>query len=80
MTVITFAPAPPSLDLLPGGSGQFALQLDGQSGSSYALQTSSDLVNWTSISTNILTAASMTITNTVPPGAPASFWRAVWLP
>jgi alpha-L-arabinofuranosidase len=80
LTLFTFAPAAPSLAVLPAASGQFAFQLDGQSGTPYIVQTSPDLANWTSVSTNLLTGASLNITNTIPPGTNVEFWRAVWQP
>jgi alpha-L-arabinofuranosidase len=80
LTVFTFAPAAPSLTVLPSAFGQFAFQLEGQSATPYVLQTSSNLVTWTSTSTNLLTGASMNFTNTIPPGTGSQFWRAVWQP
>jgi alpha-L-arabinofuranosidase len=80
LTVFTFAPAAPSLSVLPAIPGQFAFQLNGQSETPYVLQTSTNLVAWTSQSTNLLTGPSMDFTNTVPPGTGNKYWRAVWEP
>lgn len=80
LTVFTFAPSAPSLNVLPSASSQFAFQLNGQSGTPYIIQTSADLVTWTSKSTNLLTGASLNITNAIPPGTGDQFWRAVWQP
>ena len=80
LTVFTFAPSPPSLTVLPAASGQFTFQLQGQSGVSYVVQTSTNLIAWTSISTNLLTGASTNFTNAVPPGSGRKFWRALWQP
>jgi hypothetical protein len=80
LTVFTFAPSAPSLSVLPAASGQFAFQLDGQPGTPLVIQTSTNLVTWTSISTNLLTGASMNFTNTIPAGTGHEFWRAVWRP
>jgi hypothetical protein len=80
LTVFTFAPAAPSLSVLPAVSGQFAFQLDGQWGTPYIIQTSTNLLTWTSISTNLLTGASLNFTNTIPTGTGQEFWRAVWEP
>jgi hypothetical protein len=80
LTVFTFAPSAPSLQVLPAASGQFAFQLSGQSGTPYIIETSTDLVTWTSISTNLLTGASLNITNTIPPGAGQQYWSAFWQP
>jgi len=81
MTLFTFAPAAPVLSALPpvvsGGPDQ--LQLQGQPGR-YYLQSSLDLKNWTTISTNTLAGSTMNITNAAAAGAPPRFWRAVWQP
>ena len=58
------------------GSGLFVLQLSGYSGQSYYLETSTNLVNWTPVSTNTLTYSSRTITNAVTSGSCRLFWRA----
>jgi alpha-L-arabinofuranosidase len=82
LTVFVFAPVAPSLMALPPqpGSGQLVLQLAGQSGTPYVLQTSTDLAAWTPVSTNVPAASPLNITNTLIPGAEAQFWRAVWVP
>jgi hypothetical protein len=80
LTVFTFAPTAPSLEALPATSGQFVFQLEGQPGTPYIVQTSTNLVIWTSQSTNLLTGASLNFTNAIPPGTGLRFWRAVWQP
>lgn len=62
----------------PAAAGKFVLQLHGQAGVPYQLQTSTNLVSWTSNSTVTLTDSSWSTTNSVSPGV--KFWRAVWLP
>jgi hypothetical protein len=57
-------------------AGSFVVQLTGLSGQSYWMETSTNLVNWTSVSTNTLTAASLNITNTANNGTSRQFWRA----
>jgi hypothetical protein len=79
MTIFTFAPAAPSLSALPAPSGQFTFRLNGQPGTPYVLQTSSNLSNWAAVSTNLLAGASMTFTNAAT-GSAQKFWRAVWQP
>jgi len=56
-------------------SGKFIFQLTGGTGQNYEVETSSNLVNWTILSTNTLTANTVTITNTVLPGVKSQFWR-----
>jgi hypothetical protein len=78
LTVFSMPPIAPSLAAatLQPGSNQFVLQLSGQTGAPYVLQTSTDLSTWTPVSTNY----PGTITNTLPPGTQAQFWTAGWLP
>jgi hypothetical protein len=82
LTVFSFPPVAPALNVLPWqpGSGQVVLQLGGQPGTPYVFQTSSNLSAWTPVSTNLAGRSSINITNTVSPGAPRQFWRAVWQP
>ncbi len=80
LTLFTFAPAAPLLKMLAASPGQFAFQLEGQPQTPYVVQTSTNLVNWTSVSTNLLTGASMNFTNAIPSGSGRQFWRAVWQP
>jgi len=75
VTVFAFAPAQPMLTVLPG---QSAVQINGQPNVPYVLQVSSDLVNWTSVSTNQSVAGTVVVTNSIGPSA--QFWRAVWEP
>jgi alpha-N-arabinofuranosidase len=81
-TVLSLSPTPAILAALPppSGSGQFVFQLQGQAGVPYIIQNSTDLINWTSISTNMPSTGTLYITNSVNPSMPTQFWRAVWLP
>lgn len=80
-TLFTFAPEAPVLEIhkteMPDSC---QLELQGQPGARYLLQTSTNLAQWTSISTQALDAASMILTNTPPPGTTRLFWRARWEP
>jgi hypothetical protein len=78
--VFNFAPAAPGLSVLPAASGQFAFQLNGQSGTPYIVQSSPDLVNWTAVSTNRLAGPTLNFTNAVSFADSARFWRAIWQP
>jgi len=82
LTVFVFAPVAPTLKVPSSQpvSGKFVLQLIGQSGTPYVLQTSTNLNTWTPVSTNFLAASSVNITNTPIPGVHTQFWRAVWEP
>ena len=59
-------------------SGSLVLQLSGFSGQTYWIETSTNLVNWTPVSTNTLTSASLNITNAVIGGSSHQYWRAYW--
>ena len=82
MTLFTFPasfiPDPPQLQPMPSPAGQFVFQLQGQSTVAYTVQRSSNLVNWTSVSTNVLSGSILNITNAIPGGAPRQFWRVLW--
>ncbi|MGD0815184.1 MAG: alpha-L-arabinofuranosidase [Verrucomicrobiota bacterium] len=80
LTLFNFAPAAASLKALSVTSGRFAFQLTGQSMTPYIIQTSTNLVAWTSISTNFLTGTPLNITNAIPLGTINEYWRAVWQP
>lgn len=84
MTLFTFAPAAPRLAVLPPApqpSGQIVLQLQGQAGVRYVLETSTNLSAgvWTAVSTNTLAASTLNFTNSTA-GVGKEFWRAVWQP
>ncbi len=81
-TVLSLAPAPATLLAIPTSpaASQFVFQLQGQTGVPYIIQNSTDLITWTSVSTNTPPTGTLTITNSVDPSVPVQFWRAVWLP
>jgi hypothetical protein len=67
----------PTLVLVPVAKpGAIVVQLGGAPGQTYWLQTSTNLVTWTNVATNVLTSASVNITNKVGTGN-SQFWRAV---
>jgi hypothetical protein len=76
---VTAAPGSPLLTVLPPQttSGQFVVQLIGEIGQLYIVQTSSNLTTWLPVSTNLITGPSLTITNTPIAGATQQFWRVV---
>ncbi len=69
--------APPALAAVSPKpkAGSFVLQLSGLSGQSYWVETSTNLVNWTPVSTNTLTSASVNVTNPASAGSNRQFWR-----
>ncbi len=80
LTLLTFEPSASQLSVPVISSGQVVLTLEGQSGTPYIIQSSSDLTHWNSVSTNRLTGTSLSVTNSISPTSAAQFWRAVWMP
>ena len=82
VTVLALSPAPASLLAIPipPAASQFVFQLQGQAGVPYVIQCSTNLLTWTSISTNTPLASTMNITNSTDPSFPMQFWRVIWQP
>lgn len=80
MTLFTLAPAPATLSGPKLVGGQLQMLMLGQSSTPYVIQSSSNLVTWTSISTNMLVGSTLSVTNPIPAGAPDQFYRAIWQP
>ncbi len=83
MTLFRFSPAAPTAPVLSlravtrQPTPQLVLEVDGQPGTGFILQTSEDLTAWTPVATNILAGTSLAITNPLPAQATQQFWRAV---
>jgi DNA-binding beta-propeller fold protein YncE len=60
--------------------GQFHIQLVGTVGQNVVVQTSTNLVTWASLSTNILKDGAITVTHTNNLSLPHGFYRALALP
>jgi hypothetical protein len=67
-------PVPPVLSATSKSQGQFAFTLNGQAGTNYIIQSSSDLVNWQPVSTNALIGTSSNLLFAMPDAA--CFYRA----
>jgi alpha-L-arabinofuranosidase len=81
LTVLSFVPGAPTLAALPlDSNGEFIFQLQGQAGVPYVIQTSTDLIQWSSVATNTLTSSLLNFTNAAVSGPDQQFWRAVWQP
>lgn len=80
LTVFFFPPEAPALAALPSPAGKLVAQISGQAGTPYALQSSTNLKIWASVSTNMLITNSIKVTNTITGGAGAKYWRAIWQP
>jgi len=81
-TVLFLAPAPAKLVVLPTppSARQFTIQLQGQAGVPYVLQNSTNLVVWTSLSTNTLLTSTLNFTNLLGVPGAENYWRAFWQP
>jgi hypothetical protein len=69
---------PPVLDISALNAAQFRIGVNGVSGQTFALQSSPDLLNWQSLTTNTLTSSRWTYTNSLP--ANQQFYRAMLNP
>jgi alpha-L-arabinofuranosidase len=80
VTLLTLPPAAPTLVGLPATNGLFNLQVGGQTGVRYVLQSRTNLTTgaWISAVTNTLTNATWNVSTNF--ASPAKFWRVVWLP
>ena len=68
INVFAFAPAPSLSALAPSGPGQFVFQSAGQTGASYVLQTSTNLIDWISVATNTQPGNVLDMTNPTTSG------------
>jgi hypothetical protein len=68
---------PPQLQLQLQNDGSFVMTVTNQATGSCVIQTSTNLVNWQSISTNPATGGSIQIAIPANPASPALFYRAV---
>jgi len=77
LTLLTFIPTSPSLSA-EMNSATVIITLHGQTGVRYVLQNSTNLTDWSSITTNTLASEKWSVTNGC--GLTQQYWRAVWLP
>ena len=71
---------PDSLGTVSQAGGMLQLQFSGSDGYAYVVQTSSNLLNWTPVSTNYPANGAFNFTNNPPPGSPRRFYRLALLP
>jgi hypothetical protein len=71
-------PAPVILSSVSHTANQFVMQLHGQPGIPYVVQSSTNLTTWTPVSTNTPASTNINVTNTVTPSLPQQYWRASW--
>jgi hypothetical protein len=70
---------PDSIGSIVSANGQMVIQFTGYDGHPYAIEASSDLVNWPSVATNYPVNGIFTITNPPPIDASPQFYRSVLL-
>ena len=61
-------------------NGQFSVQLSGMPGTTYVIQASTNLMDWVSLSTNVMPATSLNLLEPLSTNSPAVFLRATQLP
>jgi hypothetical protein len=71
---------PDSIGSVSQTGGTLHVQFTGADSYAYAVQTSSNLLTWTAISTNYPTNSSFNFVETLPPGSPRRFYRSVLQP
>jgi hypothetical protein len=71
---------PPVLGITLSNSTQFVISVNGVSGQTIVLQTSTDLRNWLPVTTNTSTSGSWNYTNNVVHNLGDQFYRALLLP
>jgi hypothetical protein len=71
---------PDSIGAVSQSSGTLQVQFTGLDGYAYVVQTSSNLSDWTAVSTNYPVNGSFDFVDTPPPGSPRRFYRSVLWP
>jgi len=81
ITAESLTPPRPRVTLLGRtGDGQTLLRLDGQDGTKFALEASTNLLNWTALKTNLVTGGSFDYVDTEAVAFTLRFYRARWVP
>jgi len=73
-------PAPTLSNPLPAGGGQFVIRVNGAEGAKFAVQASTNLLNWTTLKTNVVTGGYFDYLDTSAVGLPRRYYRAEWVP
>lgn len=83
LRVVSYVPAParPQLKLLtPGGSNAATLQLTGQEGARFAVDSSTNLVTWLPVATNTVSGGTAAYIDATVVGKATRYYRARWVP
>lgn len=78
--LLTASVPPPRLSLLGMLDGAATLRLSGQSDLAFALEVSSNLVDWTSLKTNVTTGGFFDYVDDAALGSSRRFYRGRWVP
>ncbi|HZR16102.1 MAG TPA: alpha-L-arabinofuranosidase [Verrucomicrobiae bacterium] len=80
ISLFTFEPIAPTVEARPSTApgGPLVLELHGQAGVQYVIQTATDLSSWKSVSTNTLSSDTAVFNFALMAGP--RYWRAVWQP
>jgi hypothetical protein len=76
--VLLLPPAPARLVAIPAAPPLQVVQIQSQTGARWILQSSTNLLTWANLSTNIMPGATLNVTNTA--ARERQFLRAQWLP
>jgi hypothetical protein len=68
------------LILLNRSGGQTSLRLNGQSGSRFAIEASTNLINWTALKTNLVSDGTFDYVDTTATALARRLYRARWVP
>jgi len=76
----TAQPPRPRLILLNRSGGQTSLRLNGQSGSRFAIEASTNLIHWTALKTNLVSDGTFDYVDTTATALARRLYRARWVP
>ena len=81
ITADVLPPPRPNMTLLGrAGNGQISLRLTGQNGNRFAIEASTNLLNWTGLITNLVTSGSFDYVDTGAAAFSRRLYRARWVP
>jgi hypothetical protein len=81
ITAEALSPPPPSLSFVSlNSNGQALVRLNGLNGNRFAIEASTNLVNWAALTTNLVTTNSFNYLDTGASTFPRRFYRGRWVP
>jgi hypothetical protein len=76
----SIAPPVARLTILGYAGGQVSLRVHGTSGLRFAIETSTDWLQWTALKTNVITDGSFDFVDNLSPASTRRFYRGRWVP